>query len=127
MANMFSKTLRKAHALKQSAIATYSASSTNKKAALKAAVGLAIVMLPEVAFAQSGGNAGAGFFCYIAQYFKAIVGTAALVAITMWAIEHVFKVSKLHDVVITVGTACAIVIGGTTLIVNSGLTTSCVL
>lgn len=97
-----------------------------KDVAFAAAV-TALVLMPEVALAgmTGGSNAATQFFCYIAQYFKTIVGSAALVAITMWAIEHIFGVSKLHDIVIKVGIAAAIVIGGATLIANSGLTSNC--
>lgn len=121
MGNMFSRISRSSRAV----AAMYSGLSKNKKSAAQCAMAFALVGIPEIALAQVGGNGGVGFLCYIAQYFKQIVGTAALVAIVMWSIEHIFGVSKLHDIVIKVGIACAIVIGATTLIANSGLTTSC--
>lgn len=102
----------------------YGKLTKNQKHVAQTVLAISLIALPEFAFAQ---NAGGGFFCYIAQYFKQIVGTAALVAITMWAIEHIFGASKLHDIVIKVGVACAMVIAGTVLITSSGLTTSCVL
>ena len=96
------------------------------KTLLNAVTVVALVAIPDVAFAQAY-SAGAQFFCYIAQYFKYIVGTCALVALIFWAIEHIFGVAKLHDMVLKVGIACAIVAGGATLITNSGLTTNCIL
>lgn len=83
-------------------------------------------LFPGSACAQSY-TASSQFFCYIAQYFKYIVGTAALVAILFWAIEHIFGVSRIHDIVIRVGVACAFVIAGATIITNSGLTVNCVI
>jgi hypothetical protein len=121
MVNMSSKISRSGKAVAE----MYSKLSKNKKVFVQCAAAALIVGLPEVALAQSAG-AGANFFCYIAQYFKQIVGSAALVAIFMWALEHIFGMSKLHDIVIKVGIACAIVIGGAALITNSGLTVSCV-
>lgn len=127
MESMFSSISNKFNGAKQFAAAAYKNSGPTQKALLKASVAMAIVLMPEVALAQVSGNAGTNFFCYIAQYFKAICGTAALVAITMWAIEHIFGAAKLHDVVVKVGIAAAIVIGGSTLITNSGLTSNCVI
>lgn len=121
MGNTFSKISRSGKAVAQ----MYNQLGTNRKALAQCALAIAMVGLPQIALAQVGGNGGVGFLCYIAQYFKQIVGTAALVAIVMWAIEHILGVAKLHDIVIKVGIACAIVIGATTLIANSGLTTSC--
>lgn len=88
------------------------------KAAMKTAAVGAVMMTPQLAFAAGATD----FFCYISEYFKSIVGGAALVALLMWAIEHIFGVAKLHDVVIKVGIAAAIVIGATTIIAKSGLT-----
>lgn len=95
------------------------------RAALSGAICLALVLIPEVAFAQSTGGQGSNFFCYIATYFKGIVGSAALVAILAWAIEHILGVAKLHDIVVKVGVGCAIVIGSATIIANSGLSSGC--
>lgn len=113
--------------MKSAAQKFYDASSDNHKALMQTALVMVLVAVPELALAQSTVPAGAGsnFFCYIAQYFKAICGTAALVAITMWAIEHIFGAAKLHDVVIKVGISAAIVICGSTLIANSGLSSTC--
>lgn len=125
MASTFMNKLAKLKSIKD----FYSALNPTAKAIFKTLLAFTIVAAPEIALAQSygGGGGGSAFFCYIAQYFKQIVGTAALVAITMWAIEHIFGVSKIHDMVIKVGVSAAIVIGGSLLITNSGLTTSCVL
>lgn len=122
MVNMFSKMSRKLTALKS----VKAKLAPKQKSVLTTALALVILAAPEIALAQYGG-AGGGFFCYIAQYFKQIVGTAALVAIGMWALEHIFGVSKLHDIVIKVGIAAAMVIAGASIVTNSGLTTSCVL
>ncbi len=112
----------------KSSITAYQSSKDSHKAILNVTLAMMILSIPEVAFAQTAVPAAAtNFFCFIAQYFKAIVGTAALVAITMWAIEHIFGASKLHDVVIKVGVSAAIVIGGSALITNSGLASSCVI
>jgi hypothetical protein len=127
MESMISSPSHKLVRAKKFAIDAYKNSGTTNKAALKTALAIAIVMLPEVALAQVTGNAGTNFFCYIAQYFKAICGSAALVAICMWAIEHIFGAAKLHGVVINVGVSAAIVIGGSALIANSGLTSNCVI
>ena len=88
------------------------------KAMVKSVAVGALMMSPQLAFAAGATD----FFCYISEYFKRIVGGAALVALLMWAIEHIFGVAKLHDVVIKVGIAAAIVIGATTIIAKSGLT-----
>lgn len=80
-----------------------------------------LATMPSIAMADSG----SGIFCWIANYLKQIVGAAALVAIGLWAIEHIFGASKLHDMVIRVGIACGIVVIGATLIANSGLTVNC--
>lgn len=88
------------------------------KSAMKTIAVGAVMMTPQLAFAAGSTD----FFCYISEYFKGIVGGAALVALLMWAIEHIFGVAKLHDVVIKVGIAAAIVIGATTIIAKSGLT-----
>lgn len=98
------------------------ARSGNKFAAL--AVVMMVMTMPGMAFAQAAGD-GTSMFCYIAQYFKGIVGAAALTVIMMWAIEHIFGVAKLHDVVIKVGVAAGLVILAVTVITNSGLTVSC--
>ena len=92
------------------------------------AVIAALALLPEVAVAAAAvtGDTG-GLFCWVAKYFKSIVGAAALVAIFLWAIEHIFGVSKLHDIVIKVGVAAGIVIGASTLITQSGLTVGCII
>jgi hypothetical protein len=92
------------------------------KVAMQAVALTAVLMTPELAFAQDSTSGGVQFFCYIATYFKSIVGGAALVALLMWAIEHIFGVAKLHDVVIKVGIAAAIVIGASTIIAKSGMT-----
>lgn len=96
----------------------------NTRAFTNTAAVIFLAALPEVAFAL-GGASGGGIFCWVAQYFKSIVGAAALVAIFLWAIEHIFGVSKLHDIVIKVGVACGIVIAAASLITSSGLTVSC--
>ena len=62
---------------------------------------ICIGLCPGSAFAQSY-TASAQFFCYIAQYFKYIVGTAAVVAIFFWAIEHIFGVWSVSKTVRTV-------------------------
>lgn len=127
MKSMFSKIARKASSVRATLVAAYRGASAHHKALLQTLLAVAVILMPEVALAQVAGNAGTNFFCYIAQYFKAIVGTAALVAITLWAIEHIFGAAKLHDVVVKVGISAAIVIGGSTLITNSGLTSTCVI
>ncbi|MBR6000953.1 MAG: hypothetical protein IK089_06840 [Oxalobacter sp.] len=83
-------------------------------------VALFFFFLPDMAFAANGMEQ---FLCSVASNFKAIVGVCALVAIVFWAIEHVFGVSKIHDMVIKVGIACAVIAGAATLIKASGLTT----
>ncbi|PHV23310.1 hypothetical protein CSQ92_10045 [Janthinobacterium sp. BJB446] len=102
------------------------ANTPSQKSCLQTLAAILCVAIPEIALAQAQAGAGANFFCYIAQYFKAIVGTACLVTIVLWALEHIFGVAKLHDVVIKVGVTAAVVIAGSALITNSGLTTSCV-
>lgn len=118
MGNMYSRisrSLREKHLFLSHA---YQNMPHTTKAAVKTvAVGI-VLMTPQLAMAADGTD----FFCYIATYFKGIVGGAALVALLMWAIEHIFGVAKLHDVVIKVGIAAAIVIGATTIIAKSGLT-----
>lgn len=78
-----------------------------------------MLALPEVALASSG------MLCWIAEYFKSIVGVSALIAVIMWSLEHIFGMSKLHDLVIKVGVACTVVIAGATFIKESGLTVNC--
>lgn len=85
-------------------------------------VALFFILSPEIAAAASGTDA---FLCTIAQNFKAIVGTCALVAIVFWAIEHIFGVARIHDMVIKVGVACAVIAGAAALISASGLSSNC--
>jgi hypothetical protein len=118
MENMYSKILRKAREKHAFLSHAYQNMPHGTKAAMKAAAVGAVMMTPQLAFAAGATD----FFCYISEYFKSIVGGAALVALLMWAIEHIFGVAKLHDVVIKVGIAAAIVIGATTIIAKSGLT-----
>lgn len=120
MASMFTKISRSESKLQ----AACDSMPQRNRAALSGAMFLALVLIPEMAFAQSSGQ-GANFFCYIAQYFKGIVGSAALVAILAWAIEHILGVAKLHDIVVKVGVGCALVIGSATIIANSGLSSGC--
>ena len=118
MESMFLKMSRKVkeqHALLSHA---YQHMPQQTKGVVKSLALGAVMMSPQLAFAAGATD----FFCYIAEYFKSIVGGAALVALLMWAIEHIFGVAKLHDVVIKVGIAAAIVIGATTIIAKSGLT-----
>lgn len=93
--------------------------SPTAQSACKATLATALMMTPSIAFAADGN--GNQFFCYIANYFKSIVGSCALVVILLWAIEHFFGVAKLHDVVIKVGIGAAIVAGSSVIIANSGL------
>jgi hypothetical protein len=118
MGNTYLKMLRKAHEKHAFLSHAYQNMSNETKAAMKTIAVGALMMTPQLAFAA----AATDFFCYISEYFKGIVGGAALVALLMWAIEHIFGVAKLHDVVIKVGIAAAIVIGATTIITKSGLT-----
>lgn len=118
MGNMYSRisrSLREKHLFLSYA---YQNMPHQTKAVVKTVAVGVVLMTPQLAMASDGTD----FFCYIATYFKGIVGGAALVALLMWAIEHIFGVAKLHDVVIKVGIAAAIVIGATTIIAKSGLT-----
>lgn len=121
MKNIFSK-IKHSHAALS---ARYQSMSHETKVAAKTVlVGSAMLMVPQLAMAGDGSE----FFCFIGNYFKNIVGGAALVAIFMWAIEHIFGVSKLHDVVLKVGIAAAIVIGGASIVKGAGLVpASCML
>lgn len=120
MENMFSKMSFKAQLTHEFLSSAYQNMPQNRKNLVRGVALGAVLMTPHLAFAA--GEGGTDFFCYIAKYFKGIVGGAALVAMLMWAIEHIFGVAKLHDVVIKVGIAAAIVIGATTIIAKSGLT-----
>lgn len=117
MVSMYSKmsrSVKEGHAFLSHA---YQNMPEKTKSAVKAIAVGTVMMSPQLAFAASATD----FFCYISEYFKSIVGGAALVALLMWAIEHIFGVAKLHDVVIKVGIAAAIVIGATAIIAKSGL------
>lgn len=116
MKNIFSKLSGNSAKL---AAAWDNLSPTTKGICKASAMGV-VLMSPTLAFAQAGGG-GNQFFCYIANYFKGIVGSCALVVILLWAIEHFFGVAKLHDVVIKVGIGAAIVAGSSIIIANSGL------
>lgn len=100
----------------------YQNMSPSSKRACHALVLGTFLMSPQLAFAADGTE----LLCWVAQYFKQIAGTAALVVICVWAIEHFFGVSKLHDITIRVGIAAAFIITGATLVAKSGLTSSCV-
>lgn len=117
MENMISKMWLKTRAQHAVLSHAYRNMPHTTKAAFKAAAVGAVLMSPQLAFAANATD----FFCFISDYFKSIVGGAALVALLMWAIEHIFGVAKLHDMVIKVGIAAAIVIGATTIIAKSGL------
>lgn len=118
MENMYSKMSRKVRQQHAFLSQAYQNMPHKTKAMVKSVAVGAVMMSPQLAFAAGATD----FFCYISEYFKSIVGGAALVALLMWAIEHIFGVAKLHDVVIKVGIAAAIVIGATTIIAKSGLT-----
>jgi hypothetical protein len=120
---MFSKMSRSLRSHGAFVGAAYKNMPQQSKAVLKAVAVTAVMLTPELALAQpmSADPKSVKFFCYIGEYFKAIVGGAALVAMLMWAIEHIFGVAKLHDVVIKVGVAAAIVIGSVSLIRGAGL------
>jgi hypothetical protein len=115
MKNIFSKLSGKRAQLS----AAWENLSPAARSACKASVAAAMMMTPSLAFAADGN--GNQFFCYVANYFKGIVGGCALVVIMLWAIEHFFGVSKLHDIVIKVGIGAAIVAGSSIIIANSGL------
>lgn len=121
MENMFSKMSRSLRSKGEFLGSAYTNMPQHTKSVIKAVAATAVLMTPEMAFAQSVDPKAVAFFCYIGEYFKAIVGGAALVAMLMWAIEHIFGVAKLHDVVVKVGIAAAIVIGSVSLIRTSGL------
>jgi hypothetical protein len=93
-----------------------------RKQAIRAAAIGAVMMSPQLAFAGDGTE----LLCFIAQYFKTIAGTAALVVIGMWTLEHFFGVAKLHDVVIKVGIGAAFIISAAVLVAKSGLSSGCV-
>lgn len=118
MENMYSKMLHKGRAQHAFLSHAYQNMPQKAKTVIRTVAVGAVMMTPQLAMAAGATD----FFCYIAEYFKSIVGGAALVALLMWAIEHIFGVAKLHDVVIKVGIAAAIVIGATTIIAKSGLT-----
>lgn len=120
MESMISKMSRSLQSNGAFVSAAYKNMPQKTKSVIKAVAVTAVLMTPEVALAAVDPKATA-FFCYIGEYFKAIVGGAALVAMLMWAIEHIFGVAKLHDVVIKVGIAAAIVIGSVSLIRAAGL------
>jgi hypothetical protein len=124
MENMYSKMSRKVREKHTFLSQAYQNMPHKTKAMMKSVAVGAVMMSPQLAFAAPGGT---DFFCYIAEYFKSIVGGAALVTMLLWAVEHIFGVAKIHDVVIKVGIAAAIVIGASTIITKSGLTTNCVL
>lgn len=93
-----------------------------RKQAYRAAVVGAILMSPQLAFAADGTE----LLCFIAQYFKTIAGTAALVVIGMWTLEHFFGMAKMHDVVIKVGIGAAFIVSASLLVAKSGLSSGCV-
>lgn len=121
MESMFSKMSHSLRSKGEFLGAAYNNMPQQTKSVIKAVAATAVLMTPGVALAQGVDPKAVAFFCYIGEYFKAIVGGAALVTILMWAIEHLFGVAKLHDVVIKVGIAAAIVIGSLSLIRASGL------
>lgn len=123
----FLKISRKAQQAGRNARAFYQGRSITEKALVQVAVMSVLLLSPELALAQSSGGSGSGnnFFCVVAQYMKQIIGGAALVAICFWAVEHFFKVSKIHDIVIGVGVGCAVVMGATALIAGTGLSANC--
>ncbi|UTY55873.1 hypothetical protein [Massilia sp. erpn] len=115
MKTIFSKLSAKRHQLS----AAWDGLPPTAKSACKAGVAGAMLMSPSLALAADAN--GNQFFCFIANYFKGIVGGCALVVILLWAIEHFFGVSKLHDIVIRVGIGAAIVAGSSLIIANSGM------
>lgn len=126
MGNTFSKTSRKLGTTMQRARAFYHQANNRDKVLYCTALSLMLTMMPEIALAQSSG--GGGIFCFIAQYFKQITAAAAVTVIVLWAIEHIMGVAKLHNVVITVGTASAFVLSAVKIVESSGLgPTNCVL
>lgn len=116
--NIFSKLSAKRA---QMAHAYQNMSPSSKRACHALALG-AFLMSPQLAFAADGTE----LLCWVAQYFKQIAGTAVLVVICVWAIEHFFGVSKLHDITIKVGIGAGFIIMAATFVTKSGLTSSCV-
>jgi hypothetical protein len=82
----------------------------------------AFLMSPQLAFAADGTE----LLCWVAQYFKQIAGTAVLVVICVWALEHIFGVAKLHDITIKVGIGAGFIVMAATFVAKSGLSSSCV-
>lgn len=115
MKSMFSKHSGKSAELS----AAWNNMTPRAKSVCRASVATAVLMTPSLAFAADG--SGNAFFCFISNYLKGIVGGCALVVIMLWAIEHFFGQSKLHDVIIKVGVGAAIVAGSSIIIANSGL------
>ena len=113
--------LNKLSAKRQRMASAYQNMSRSSKRAWHAMALGAFLMSPQLAFAADGTE----LLCFVAQYFKTIAGTAVLIVIGMWAIEHFFGVSKLHDITIKVGIGAAFVVSAATLVAKSGLTSSC--
>jgi hypothetical protein len=86
---------------------------------------MSMLMAPAFALAAGDTNGAGSIFCYIAQNLKGIIGTCMLVAVSLWAIEHIFKVSKIHDIVIGVGVVAIVVSGFTLYISKSEFSSSC--
>jgi len=118
MESMFLKMSRKVKDQHAFLSRAYQNMPQSTKTVMKSVAVGAVLMSPSLAFAAGATD----FFCTIAKEFKTIVGGAALVVLLMWAIEHIFGVAKLHEVVIKVGIAAAIVISASTIIAKSGLT-----
>jgi hypothetical protein len=117
MTNMFLNVSNKRAELARA----YQGLSAQSKQIFKMVLLGAFLMSPQLAFAADGTD----MLCFIAQYFKQIAGSAALVVISIWAIEHFFGVAKLHDVVIKVGIGAAMIITASTAIAKSGLSSNC--
>ena len=85
---------------------------------------LCSLLIPDLALAQSG-SSNSGFFCVISKYLKEILGSAAVLAIVLWAIDHIFNDEKVHAVAVRVGVATAVVSVAAVVIAQSGFTVSC--
>ncbi len=92
------------------------------------ALAAAVLLTSTPAFATGGGDggsAGLSAICFLAEYFKVIIGAIAVIAVLIWAMGYFFKKNDLYEIGLYIILGCVVAAGASTLIGKTGLTATC--